>query len=112
MAGCSRAQRGPSLIPGSTPGLSPSPLGTAPPGPPPLINSINTRRDPVTARPSSCGFLRLLGLHRLPKAITFPVHLEDVTTVCQTVQEGRCHPLALEHLVPVSERQVARDQHA
>src|SRR5579859_1473852 len=40
------------------------------------------------------------------------VHLENLAVVRDAVQERRRHPLALEDLVPLAERQVARDQHA
>jgi len=60
------------------------------------------------------GFGRLVvfGFHRLPEAITFAIHLEDVATVGQAVQECGRHPFALEDLAPFAERQVAGDQEA
>src|SRR5947209_5233861 len=54
----------------------------------------------------------LLALHRLPEAEAFAIHLEDVAAVRQPVQQRRRHALALEHLAPVAERQVARHQQA
>ena len=50
------------------------------------------------------GVFIFLRLHRLAEAKTFAVHLEDVATVRQAVQQGRGHPLALEHLAPFAER--------
>ena len=54
----------------------------------------------------------LLGLHRLAKAVALAVHLEDLAMMRQAVQKCRGHPLALEDLVPLAERQVARHQQA
>ena len=50
------------------------------------------------------------GFHRLAEAVTFAVHLKNVAAVRQTVQQRRRHAFALEHLAPVAEGQVARDQ--
>src|SRR5262249_39756665 len=66
---------------------------------------------PRRHRPS-LALLGLLVLHRLPEAKAFAVHLEDLTTVRKPIQEGGRHALALEHLAPFAERQVARDQQA
>src|SRR4051794_36860546 len=55
-------------------------------------------------------FAILLRLHRLAEAIAFAIHLEDLATVRQAVQQSRCHPFALKHLVPFAERQVAGDE--
>src|SRR4030095_12516960 len=54
----------------------------------------------------------LLGCHRLAKAVALTVHLEHVAMMGQTVQQGARHPLPLEDLIPLAERQVARHQHA
>src|SRR5262249_59602620 len=59
---------------------------------------------------TSLACLPLPGLHRLPEAVAFPIHLQDVTPVCQSVHQRRCHPLPLEDLPPLAERQVARHQ--
>jgi len=50
--------------------------------------------------------------HRLAEPKTFAIHLEDMAPVGQPIQQCRRHPFALEHLPPISERQVARDQQA
>src|SRR5437870_1323144 len=54
----------------------------------------------------------LLGFHRLAEAITFAVHLEDVTAMRQAIQQSRRHPLALKNLPPVAKGQVAGEQQA
>ncbi len=43
--------------------------------------------------------------------ITFAARFEDVTTVCQAVQDGSGESLGTEHLGPLLERQVRRDDH-
>ena len=58
------------------------------------------------------GRLAAFGFHRLAKAVTFAVHLENVTSVRQPVQKCGRHAFALEDLAPVAERQVAGDQQA
>ena len=58
------------------------------------------------------GVFVFLRLHRLPEAITFAVHLENVALVCEPIKQRRRHPFALEHLSPLAERQVAGDQKA
>src|SRR5258708_28119548 len=60
----------------------------------------------------SLGFAALLGLHRLAEAVALAIHLENLAVVSETVQERRGHPLALEDLIPLAERQVARHQEA
>src|SRR5205085_11196198 len=60
--------------------------------------------------PPSVALLALLVLHRLSEAEAFAIHLEDVAAVRQPIQQGRCHPLALEYLPPFAERQIARHQ--
>ena len=50
--------------------------------------------------------------HRLAEAVAFTVHLKDFAVVRQPVQERSCHPLALEHLLPFAEGQVAGDEQA
>jgi hypothetical protein len=67
---------------------------------------------PGSSIPRSITLLALLVLHRLAEAKAFAVHLEDVTAVRQPVQQRRRHPLALEHLAPLAERQIARHQQA
>lgn len=54
----------------------------------------------------------LLGLHRLPEAVTLAIHLENRAVVCQAIEQRNRHPLALENLAPLAERQVARHQDA
>lgn len=54
----------------------------------------------------------LLAFHRLSEAEAFAIHLENVTPVCQSIQQRRRHPFPLEHLAPIAERQVARNQQA
>src|SRR5262249_22920622 len=65
-----------------------------------------------SGNPASFGLSSLLRLHRLPEAVALAVHLENLRVVRQAVQERRRHPLALEDLIPFTERQVARDQDA
>src|SRR5512146_1915883 len=65
-----------------------------------------------SGKPSSLGLPALPGLHRLPEAIALAVHLENVAMVAEAVEQSRGHPLALEHLAPLAERQVARHQDA
>src|SRR6476659_3950507 len=60
----------------------------------------------------SLGLSTLLGFHRLAKAIALAIHLENLRVVGQAVQECRRHPLTLEDLTPLAERQVARHQDA
>src|SRR5690242_6615817 len=70
---------------------------------------------PLGAAAAGCSLLGLLfplRFHRLPEAVTFAIHLEDVATVRQPVEQGRRHPLPLEHLAPLAERQVAGQQQA
>src|SRR3954463_16600847 len=62
--------------------------------------------------PGSLGLSTLLRLHRLAEAVALAVHLENLRVVGQAVEEGRRHPLALEDLTPLAERQVARHQDA
>jgi hypothetical protein len=52
------------------------------------------------------GFAILLRLHRLAEAEAFAIHLEDLATVRESIQQSRCHPFALKHLRPFAERQV------
>src|SRR5260370_12326623 len=59
-----------------------------------------------------CRLPTLLGFHRLPKAIALAIHLENVATVREPVQERSGHALSLEDLAPIAERQVTRDQQA
>ena len=40
------------------------------------------------------------------------IHLENVATVSETVQQRGRHPLPLEDLIPFAEREVRRDQKA
>src|SRR5271154_5367331 len=63
-----------------------------------------------SGNPTSLGLSSFLRLHRLPKAIALAVHLEYLRVMGQSVQESRRHPLPLEDLVPLAERQVARHQ--
>ncbi len=44
------------------------------------------------------------------KLVAFAVHLEDVDVVCEAVEERAGEPLRAEHLGPLVERQVGRDQ--
>src|ERR1019366_7956846 len=66
----------------------------------------------TSGNPVSLGFSTLLRLHRLPEAVALAIHLENLRMVGQTVQKRRGHSLALEDLVPLAERQVARHQDA
>ena len=59
-----------------------------------------------------CRLPTLLGFHRLAKAIALTIHLENVAAMCESIQERSGHPLSLEDLAPVAERQVTGDQHA
>jgi hypothetical protein len=52
----------------------------------------------------------LLCLHRLAEAEAFAIHLEYLAPVGQAIQQGRCHPFALKHLIPFAEREVARHE--
>ena len=61
---------------------------------------------------SSFAWLLLLVLHRLPEAKAFAIHLEDVAAVRQAVEQRCRHAFPLEHLAPLAERQVARQQQA
>src|SRR4051812_14357948 len=61
---------------------------------------------------SSLGLSTLLGLHRLPEARALAIHLENRAVVGQAVEECGGHPLALEDLAPLAERQIARHQDA
>src|SRR5665647_3708811 len=60
----------------------------------------------------SLGLSALLCLHRLAEAVALAIHLENVAVVAQPVEEGRRHPLSLEDLAPLAERQVRRHQQA
>ena len=46
------------------------------------------------------------------ESVALAVHLEDLAMMRQAVQKPRGHPLALEDLVPLAERQVARHRQA
>src|SRR5262245_20678258 len=61
----------------------------------------------ATALPGGFAFPRF---HRLAKAVSFAVHLENMTAVRQAIQKRGRHTLALEHLAPVAECQVAGDE--
>src|SRR5262249_38678633 len=63
-------------------------------------------------KPRLLGLAALLCLHRLAESITLAIHLEDVAMVAKPVEQGGGHPLALEHLPPFTERQIARHQDA
>src|SRR3954468_2902280 len=65
-----------------------------------------------SGNPTSLGLSSFLRLHRLPEAVALAVHLENLRVVGQAVQERCRHPLALEDLVPLAERKVARHQDA
>src|SRR5436305_5739522 len=65
-----------------------------------------------SGRPGSFSLSTLLRLHRLAEAVALAIHLENLRVVGQAVQERRSHPLALEDLAPLAERQVARHQDA
>src|SRR3954470_20785094 len=60
----------------------------------------------------SLGLPALPGFHRLAEAIALAIHLENVAVVAEPVEERGGHPLALEDLTPLAERQVARHQEA
>ena len=49
-------------------------------------------------------------LPALPEAIALPVHLQDVNSVSEPVQQGSGQPLGAEHLRPLVEGQVGGDQ--
>src|SRR5262249_54106512 len=58
------------------------------------------------------GGIASLSFHRLAEAVTFAIHLEDVTTVCQSVQERGRHLFAVGDLPPFSGGQIAGDEQA
>src|SRR5277367_1220744 len=58
------------------------------------------------------SFAILLRLHRLAEAVAFAIHLEDLAAMRQAIQQSRCHPFTLKHLVPFAECQVAGDEQA
>jgi hypothetical protein len=41
------------------------------------------------------GLATYLRLHRLAEAVPFAIHLEDVATVRESIQQSRCHPFTL-----------------
>ncbi len=47
--------------------------------------------------------------HRLAEAVAFAVHLENVATVREAIQERGGHAVALEYLAPIAEGKVAGD---
>ena len=51
----------------------------------------------------------LLGI---PKPIALPVALDDVTAMRQSIERGPRQPFAAEHLGPVLERKIRRDDDA
>src|SRR6516164_1077485 len=55
-------------------------------------------------------FLGPLGFHRLPKAVALAIHLKNVTVVGEPVEKRCSHPLTLEDLIPLAERQIGRHQ--
>src|SRR5262245_62470764 len=65
-----------------------------------------------SGKPLSLGLSTLLGLHRLPEPVALAIHLENRAVVGQAVEQCSSHPLALEDLAPLAERQVARHQDA
>src|SRR5271168_3449468 len=65
-----------------------------------------------SGNPLSLGLPALLRFHRLAEPIALTIHLKNVAMVGETVQECRGHPLSLEDLVPLAERQIARHQDA
>ena len=65
-----------------------------------------------SGNPLSLGLPALLRFHRLAEPIALTIHLENVAMVGEAVQECRGHPLSLEDLVPLAERQIARHQDA
>src|SRR5580698_5272379 len=58
------------------------------------------------------GVFLFLGLHGLAEAVALAVHLEDVASVCEPIEQGGGHPITLEDTAPVAEGQVARHQQA
>ena len=60
----------------------------------------------------SVALSALLDFHRLPEAVTLAIHLEDCAVMGQPVEQRGGHPLSLENLVPLAEREIARDEHA
>lgn len=73
------------------------------------------RYKPPTATPQSFASARPGTVRPLQSShlwITFAIHLEDVALVREPVEQRRRHALALEHLAPLPERQVARQQQA
>ncbi len=50
--------------------------------------------------------------HRLPEAVAFLIHLENVAAVREPVEQRSGHTLSLEDLAPIAEWQVAGDQQA
>lgn len=54
----------------------------------------------------------LLRFHRLAEAVAFAVHLKQVATVGEAVEQGGRHAFALEDLVPLAEREIAGDEQA
>ena len=60
----------------------------------------------------SVGLATLLGFHRLSEAVTLTIHLENRAMVSQAVEERGSHPLALEYLAPLAEREVAGHEDA
>ncbi len=54
----------------------------------------------------------LLLFHRLAEAIALAIHLENVATMGEPVQQRPGHPLSLKDLAPLAKRQVTGDQHA
>ena len=49
------------------------------------------------------------GLSALLEAVALPVHLQDVNSVSEAVQQGAGQPLRAEHLGPLVEGQVGGD---
>ena len=73
------------------------------------------RYKPPTTTPQSFASARPGTVRPLQSShlwITFAIHLEDVALVREPVEQRRRHALALEHLAPLPERQVARQQQA
>src|SRR3954451_21927183 len=60
----------------------------------------------------SIRFPALLRLHRLAESVALAIHLEDVAVMAEAVEQRRRHPLPLEDLAPLAERQVRRHQQA
>lgn len=50
--------------------------------------------------------------HRIPEAVAFAVHLKNVTTVREAIQQCGGHAFALEDLSPIAKGEVAGDQQA